>query len=63
MPKVIKRETSSMLCAKSSLSYGEDEEAIEITEISEECEDNLIMDEGILFSSFLPAIASFVFLS
>ena len=52
-----------MLCAKSSLSYGEDEEAIEITEISEECEDNLIMDEGILFSSFLPAIASFVFLS
>jgi len=37
-----------VLCAKSSLSYGEDEEAIEITEISEECEDNLIMDEGIL---------------
>jgi len=31
---------------KSSLSFGEDEDAVEITEITEECDGNLVVDEG-----------------
>ena len=45
-PKVNVKQDTGVLCARSSLSYGEDEEAIEITEIAEDCEDNLIMDDG-----------------
>lgn len=32
----------------SSLSFGEDEEAVEITEITEECDGALVVDEGIV---------------
>ena len=46
---VVKREekVEEDVWNSNSLSFGEDEEAVEITEITEECDGTLVVDEGI----------------